>query len=314
MRFSVIIPLYNKAPYIKKALESVINQSYNDFELVVVDDGSTDGSCQIAEETLKGVHVDYHLIKQHNAGVSTARNNGVKASHGDFICFLDADDWWAPTFLEKMNSFINDYPDAGIYGTNYYYVKNGRQRVCVTTAERGYINYCKVYADRLAMPLTSISVAIKRDVFCAVGGFNPKLKLGEDFDLWIRISLCHKVAFLNEPLAYYFQDSAPQWRGTGRLQEPQFHMLWNLGYMEEEERNNPDYKRLIDELRTYSLLPYYLSTQYREAAKKELAKVDWSKQPKQRLMQYRRPIQLIKIQRTILRYGSAIKQWLIKHL
>lgn len=114
MRFSVIIPLYNKAPYVKKALDSVLSQTFKDYELIIVDDGSTDESYIIAKESLEGTKVNYRLIQQENAGVSTARNNGVTASRGDFICFLDADDWWAQTFLEKMNSFINDYPDAGI--------------------------------------------------------------------------------------------------------------------------------------------------------------------------------------------------------
>ena len=268
MVFSVIIPLFNKAPYVSRALESVIGQSFRDYELIVVDDGSNDGSIDVAKSVLKKTSVDYKLISQSNAGVSTARNNGVVASNGDYICFLDADDWWDPNFLEKMAWLIREYPGAGIYGTNYYYVKNNRQRICVTTAETGYINYCKVYAEKLQMPLTSISVSIPRVVFDEIGGFRQHLKLGEDFDLWIKIALTHKVAFLNEPLAYYFQDSDPKWRGTGHLVEPGNHMLWNLDYLEDEERNNPDYKTLIDNLRTYNLLPYYLSRQYRRFAKK----------------------------------------------
>ena len=98
------------------------------------------------------------------------------------------------------------------------------------------------------MPLTSISVAIPKYVFQRSGGFKPHLKLGEDFDLWIRIALSHQVAFLDEPLAYYFQDSNPTWRGTGHLTDPKVHMLWNLDYLSEEEKKNPDYKQLIDNL------------------------------------------------------------------
>ena len=313
MRFSVIIPLYNKAPYVKKALDSVLSQTFKDYELIIVDDGSTDESYLIAKESVEGTKVNYSLIQQENAGVSTARNNGVAASKGDYICFLDADDWWAPTFLEKMNLFIDDYPDAGIYGTNYYYVKNGRQRVCVTTAKTGYINYCKVYAEKLQMPLTSISVAIPRYTFDEFNGFRPQLKLGEDFDLWIRISLKNKVAFLNEPLAYYFQDSDPQWRGTGKLLSPKNHMLWNLEYLEKKEKTNPDYKSLIDGLRTYSLLPYYLSRQYRSDAKQQLAKVDWNGQPSKYRRLYKTPVPILKCKYTFLKIGSKIKQFIIKH-
>lgn len=314
MRFSVIIPLYNKAPYITKALESVASQTWRDFEIVVVDDGSTDGSADIAKKVLAGSGCEYHLLRQPNAGVSTARNNGVAASGGEYICFLDADDWWAPTFLERMDSLIGEYPDAGIYGSNYYYVKNGRQRICVPNAETGYINYCRVYAETLAMPLTSISVCMPRCIFDEFSGFRPQLKLGEDFDLWIKIVLRHKVAFLNEALAYYNQDANPQWRGTGHLVNPGAHMLWNLDYLEGEEKTNPDYKQLIDNLRSYSLLPYYLSSQYRKDAKRELKKVDWSRQPAKTAALYKKPIWFLKSRRAFLKAGSNVKQMILRHI
>ncbi len=313
MRFSVIVPLYNKGPYLSKALASVIAQTFRDFELIVVDDGSTDDSFKVAQYILKDADVIHQLIRQENAGVSTARNNGVMAASGDYICFLDADDWWAPSFLERMNWLIHEYPDAGIYGTNYYVVKNGRQRICVTTAQTGYINYCRTYAEKLQMPLWTGAVSIPRPVFCETGGFKPHLKLGEDFDLWIRIALSHKVTFLDEPLSYYFQDSDPVWRGTGHLTDPKVHMLWNLDYLSEEEKRNPDYKQLIDNLRTYSLLPYYLSDRYRKAAKQELAKVDWKKQPRKTRSLFRYPVWLLKLRRRFLKTGSKIKQRLISH-
>ena len=314
MRFSVIIPLYNKGPYINRALASVIEQTFRDFELIVVDDGSTDDSFKVAQSALKDAEVGHQLIRQENAGVGRTRNNGVMAASGEYICFLDADDWWAPSFLERMDWLINAYPDAGIYGTNYYCVKNGRERICVTTAKTGYINYCRSYAEKLQMPLTSISVAIPKAVFQSSGGFKPHLKLGEDFDLWIRIALSHKVAFLDEPLAYYFQDSNPVWRGTGHLTDPKAHMLWNLDYLSEEEKKNPDYKQLIDNLRTYSLLPYYLSNQYRKYAKIELAKVDWRKQPRKTRVLYRYPVWLLRLRRRFLKTGSKVKQMIISHL
>lgn len=308
------MPLYNKAPYVKRALESAINQSFKDFEIIVIDDGSRDGSAEKAEETLKHSTTRYTLNRQANAGVSTARNNGVAVSSGDYICFLDADDWWAPTFLERMNWLIDSYPEAGIYGTNYYYVKNGRQRVCVTTAETGYIDYCKVYAEKLQMPLTSISVALKRVTIDEFDGFRPTLKLGEDFDLWIKIALKYKVAFLDEPLAYYFQDSEKKWRAIGHLHSPEEHMLWNLEYLEGEEVSNPDYKCLIDRLRVYGLLPYYLSKKYREDARRELAKVNWEMQPKAIWRQYQTPILLLRSKQALMIIGSFIKQLIIKHL
>jgi len=105
MRFSVIIPLYNKAPYVAKAIGSVLTQTFTDFELAIVDDGSKDNSAQIAERAIEGCD-NCRLIRQENAGVSMARNNGVSLSQGEYLCFLDADDWWAPTFLEEMSKLI----------------------------------------------------------------------------------------------------------------------------------------------------------------------------------------------------------------
>lgn len=314
MRFSVIIPMYNKEPYVQKALESILGQSFRDFEIVVVDDGSTDKSAEVAEKLLAGSKSEYKLLHQTNAGVSTARNNGVAASRGEYICFLDADDWWASTFLERMNWLIGEYPDAGIYGSNYFYVKYGRESICVPNAETGYINYCKVYSETLAQPLWTGAVCMSKAIFDEYGGFKSHLKLGEDFDLWIRIALSQKVAFLNESLSYYNQEADPTWRLVGRLHNPSEHMLWNLGYLEDVEKTNQEYKQLIDNIRAYSLLPYFLSNEYREVAKPELAKIDWAKQPAKTASLYRKPIWFLKCRQTFLKAGSNVKQMIIRHI
>ena len=150
IHFSVIMPLYNKAPYVRKAVESVVGQTCRDWELVVVDDGSSDGS----GEVVAGVaDARIRIIRQENAGVGAARNRGVAESSAPYICFLDADDWWEPTFLEEMTGMIERNPNAGIYGTSYYIVKNGRKRPAPIGVDEGFtegeINYCQVYAKTL---------------------------------------------------------------------------------------------------------------------------------------------------------------------
>ena len=176
---------------------------------------------------------------------------------------------------------------------------------------KGYINYCKVYAKTMYMPLTSISVAIPRPVFEEIAGFPKGIKLGEDFLLWIRVALKYKVAFLNRPLAYYNQDVDATNRGVGKLYNPQEHMLWNLGFLSEEEKTNPDCKQLLDNLRTYGLLPYYLSKQYYEDAQKELDKVDWNLQSKEMRDQYHLPLWWIKFRNKVVELGSKLKHfWL----
>lgn len=306
-RFSVIIPLFNKAPYVAKAIGSVLGQTLSDFELIVVDDGSTDGSLQVATEVLQGSSVNYQIIHQENAGVSTARNNGVARSRGEYLCFLDADDWWETTFLERMNSLIRDYPEASLYATNYYYVKNGKARIGVTKVETGYLDYCRVYVENVGMPVWTGAVSIPRPVFEEMGGFKPVLKLGEDFDLWIRIALKYKFSFLNEPLSHYNQDADPAWRETKRLTPPENHMLWNLDYLSGEERSNAAYKQLIDNLRVYGLFTYYLSDEYREDARRELDKVDWGRQPSAARRLYDWPLFLLKLREKVLKTGAKIK-------
>ena len=117
--FSVVIPLYNKADYINKSIESVLNQSFVDFELIVVDDGSTDTSAEIAQSFLTD---DHKLIRQQNTGVSAARNTGVANARHELIAFLDADDWWEPDFLQEMKFLIESHPEAGLYSSNFYTV------------------------------------------------------------------------------------------------------------------------------------------------------------------------------------------------
>lgn len=315
MRFSVIIPLYNKASYVAKAIESVLAQTFSDYELVIMDDGSHDDSYAVAQKVIEG-HANCHVYRQQNAGVSVARNNAVALSRGKFLCFLDADDWWETTYLEEMAQLIGEFSDAGIYGTNYTIVNETRHKTRVASVgvdpgfEKGYINYCQVYAKTMYMPLWTGAVCVPRSVFDEMRGFPKGIKLGEDFLLWIRIALKFKVAFLNKPLAYYNQDVEGANRGVGKLHQPLEHMLWNLGFLEEEERSNPDIKQLVDNLRTYMLLPFYLSRDYHEDAKSELAKVDWDKQAEKMQRQYRKPLAWLRTKMWLRRIGSRLKQLL----
>lgn len=317
MQFSIIIPLYNKAPYVAKAIQSVLSQTIADYELIVVDDGSNDDSVEIASKALEG-RGNCRLIRQENAGVSMARNNGVAVSSGDYLCFLDADDWWDPHFLEEMAALIAEFPNAGIYGTNYTIVNETKHKTRVAPIgvdqgfEKGYINYCQVYAKTMSMPLTSISVAIPRQVFDEMKGFPKGITLGEDFLLWIHIALKYKVVFLNKPLAYYNQDVIVKNRGVGRLHQPERHMLWNLTDLEPLENTNGDYKQLIDNLRAYILLPYYLSRACRKKAQQELDKVNWERQPETVRKTYAQPWLLQRIKFGIKRTGSLITTKFLK--
>lgn len=305
MRFSVIVPVYNKAPYVEKALKSVLSQTFSDYELIVVNDGSTDNSLSVIRDTLFGV--SSIIINQDNAGVSVARNRGVNSSSGEYLCFLDADDWWEPNFLERMNTFVDEYPEAQLFASNYYYVKNGK-RLVKLNIPTGYINYCQVYSEHLCQPVWTGAVCLSRKMFDEYGGFKPNLTLGEDFDLWIRIALKYKVVFLNETLSNYNQDADIKYRGTRTLHHPENHMLWNLDDLAEEETYNPDYKRLIDKLRSCGLFPYYLSKWYQGDAEKQLLKINWNNISKEDKRKYATPVWLQRLLLYIRTFGLRIKQ------
>ena len=354
MKFSVIIPLYNKAPYIRKALESVFAQTYTDFELIIVDDGSMDGSAEIAEASLLEAtrrheamrqendttpnriiaQLPYRLLKQQNAGVSAARNNGVAQASGEYIVFLDADDWWEPTYLERMAQLIEDYPEAGLYVCNYVYYKPGKTHVALNIPT-GYINYPKAYFESGAMPVTSITAIMSRAVFEEMGGFPVGIKLGEDFLLWAKTAMHYPVAFCEDALAYYNNDVPVNLRATRNLHASEHHMLFRLELLGDkamrllgDEANAPastlytlhptpseaDWKRLIDKLRVGGLLEYWMSKEYHDVAAQELAKVDWSKQPESVKRIYKIPIWLLKAKRQVMKWGSAVKQALVKRL
>ena len=331
MKFSVIIPLYNKAPYIRKALESVLAQTYTDYELIIIDDGSTDGSSEIAEAFLQELPASrlsplaFRLLKQKNAGVSAARNNGFSVSSAEYLAFLDADDWWEPTYLERMAQLIDDYPDAGLYACNYVYYKPGKTHVALNIPT-GYINYPKAYYESNAMPVWTGAAMIPRKIYDEMGGFPLGIKLGEDFLLWAKIALHYPVAFLNEPLAWYNNDVPATLRATRNLHAPEHHMLFRLelAFCDEGEndvkgdrlkakgtknskadtlasclsplafRLNEDWQTLLDKLRINGLLEYWLDKRYHNLAAEELKKVDWNQQPNSVKRMYKTPIWMLK--------------------
>lgn len=315
MRFSVIIPLYNKAPYVRKAVESVIGQTYMDWKLIIVDDCSTDGGGDVVANITDS---RIRLIRlEKNGGVGAARNRGVSESTAPFICFLDADDWWEPTFLEEMARLAERHPDAGIYGTGYYIIKNGKKRIAPIGVDDGFtegeINYCRVYAKTLCMPLTSITVCMPRKVFEESGGFPTNIKLGEDFMLWIQIALKHKVVLLNKPLSNYNQDVNPTYRGThNKKYDPESFMTFHLNQFAEEESKNDDLKILLDRLRVYSLMNFRRYNLYPQMVNAEIAKVDLSNVERIYLFYYKAPYWIVRAYLETTEILSIIKQKILK--
>ena len=184
-RISVVMPLYNKVAEVERALRSVVEQSLSPCEIIVVDDGSTDGSGAIVERLIKECpDAGIRLITQKNSGVSAARNRGIEEAKGDYVALLDADDWWLSGYIAEVCRLMEYYPDADAYATAFDIV-NGSERVAapVPTVE-GYINPAEE-ALRGRYPIIPSTATLRKEAVTAVGGFPEGMRIGEDQWLWV---------------------------------------------------------------------------------------------------------------------------------
>lgn len=187
---SVVIPLYNKAAEIERALRSVLEQSVQPREVIVVDDGSTDGSAEIVERIASPI---VRLVRQTNAGVSAARNRAIEMAVGRWIALLDGDDWWREDYLLQMAWLIKRYPDCGAYGSGFY-VDNGRGLVVGDTPQsEGVVDFFEESMQRYV--LIPSATIVRRDLVMQLGGFPVGMRMGEDQYLWTRIARVADVAF-----------------------------------------------------------------------------------------------------------------------
>jgi glycosyltransferase involved in cell wall biosynthesis len=210
MKFSIVIPLYNKERHISRAINSVLSQTINEFELIVVDDGSTDSSYI---EAKKFNDNRIKLVSQSNSGVSAARNKGISLAQYDYIGFLDADDSWEPNFLKCICKLISDYPEAGAYATSYHIIEDASGKKILPRSVLGFADNWEGIIDdyfkyALKAPIISASsVVIPKRVFKNVGTFKVGVKRGEDLDMWCRIALEYEIAFSNKVCATYYRDA-----------------------------------------------------------------------------------------------------------
>lgn len=209
MKISVVIPLYNKEKHIQMAINSVLNQTYQEFEIIVINDGSTDNSVAKVNE-IKDSRI--RLINQENKGVSAARNRGIKEANYELIAFLDADDTWKPQFLETIKRLRDRYPYAGMYGTAYEYQRPDGKKIAANyndipyTGWEGVVdNYFK--ASIKNQLICASAVAIPKKVFNDVGYFPIGMARGEDLNMWLRIALKYDVAFSNNICVTYNQNA-----------------------------------------------------------------------------------------------------------
>ena len=191
---SVIIPTYNRGWIIKEAIDSVLAQDYVNFELIAVDDGSTDNTHDI----LNSYQKNFLVLRQNNKGVSAARNRGLAAASGHFIAFLDSDDTWLPQKLSRQVDFFQSNPNALICQTEEIWIRNN---VRVNPKKRHKKPSGMIFEPSLSLCLVSPSaVMIKKNLFEEVGIFDETLPACEDYDLWLRVSCRHPVHLIDTPL------------------------------------------------------------------------------------------------------------------
>jgi glycosyltransferase involved in cell wall biosynthesis len=202
-RFSVIIPLFNKRAYFARTLDWLLSQDFTDFEVVIVDDGSTDGSAELIN-----AHPDPRIrfFHQPNAGPGPARNTAARHARGEWLALLDADDLWAPDHLSTLDRIILSVPDAGFVATRALWIAADRIAPTMAMPRGGAIRRIDYFKDGGEAWCTASSVALRREPFLATGGFGSFCP-SEDRELYIRLALEVPFAFCEDATAIYVRDN-----------------------------------------------------------------------------------------------------------
>jgi glycosyltransferase involved in cell wall biosynthesis len=260
-KFSVVIPLYNKASYISRAINSVLLQTVQDFEINVVDDGSTDGGGEIVKK-ISDPRIRYSY--QENAGVSAARNRGIKEASCDLIAFLDADDEWEKNYLETYVDLIKEYPEYCVYCQSYKTIDN-KASYQYPAVSYSYPFFWKgIIKDYIGLaclgpPFNSSSICVKNTAIMEVGGFPVGITMGEDLAVWFKLSLKNHFVFCNSLSVIYHTEIGDRACLANRIEAGYFEDLL-YGYIMNTDINLSD-RECIYEYYTSRLLllyPYYL--------------------------------------------------------
>lgn len=254
--FSVIIPYYRKRQYIERCIDSVLNQTFKDFEIILVDDGSNDDISGLCYEKYGN---QVKLISQENQGVSAARNKGIAIAKYEYVAFLDADDSWGQSYLKNIKNVIFKEDKIKIIGSNYTRDIKNLDDVNTPTNYKIITDYFEyqVFDNTL---FTSSSTVIQKSFFLNHDGFNSKLKRGEDLDMWFRtIASGGKVVYIENTVVFYSdEDTAQVTKSEGKLEES---ILGNyLDIYDILIDQNLSFKKSISKFVYLNLCPYFFST------------------------------------------------------
>lgn len=265
--FSIVIPVYNKEKFVAKTLKSVLDQTFSDFEIILINDGSTDASeARILDFNDSRIH--YYSKK--NEGVAIARNFGIEKATSEYICFLDADDYWYSNFLETMHWYTNEIEQQKVFAAA---IEIETKFKCIKAHYSLVANYDFEIVDffqasQKECVLWTSSICIHKSVFEKVGTFDTNIKHGEDTELWIRIGLEFPVVFIWKILARYVYDDNSISRNLSYFFEP-----YTFEKYAEKEKKNSALKRYMDLNRFSAVIKCNLNGD-RETSKKIYAAID----------------------------------------
>jgi len=286
--FSVIIPLYNKEKSVSSTLQSVLNQTFKKFEVIVVDDGSTDGSYDVVKQ-FKDERI--RLIQKENGGVSSARNRGIQEAKYDYVAFLDADDVWEPNYLEVQHGLIKEFPKAKMWGCNYAHINGNEKELLYTGLPLDFKGYVLNYftMSRTSDLFCSSSVVIKKDAFEVAGIFDERIRYSEDLDMWYRIIAIFPVVFCATVLVHYRHDAENR-----AMLKPKPYNQTLFNYVDKYKclyEGHPDFQRYIALIVAAHSLPYYFGKNKDEyiLAKRAVGLIDLKKVPLKYRLMYRHP-------------------------
>lgn len=242
--FTVIIPLYNKEKYISEAIESILNQTFTDFEVLIINDCSTDKSVEIASKFVsEKVQIIHH---EKNRGLAATRNTGIKKANSNYVTFLDADDLWKPHFLEKIYNLIQNFPDARIFGTNYEEIWDKTIKNPHNNSDSlpenfvGYVNFFKINIKQGLY--NHGSVCLHKEVYENVGFYNENIQLSQDLDFNIRANYHYKLAYDNSVQMSYFMQTDNQLTRSSIVNKT----IPDYDLYEDWAKNNSDLKKYLD--------------------------------------------------------------------
>lgn len=291
--YSVIIPVHNKEEYLKKTLNSVLDQKYPHFELILVNDGSEDNSGDICDEYAT-LDSRIKVIHQKNGGVSNARNTGIKTAKSKWIAFIDADDTWSPEFLKEMNGLIKHFPNVDIYSSKFALIHNNKVISDETFSSKSekYILFDLIddFAEKVKFPINASSVIIRKSAIENAGYFDERIAMFEDYDLFVRIALKSKVAYLNtKPLSFYNLDVPPETKARGVMPMIEKHWVYYLDKFDEAAKKNSSLKLLLDRATLTQLIGRRVLPGYRKEVAPFLQRIDNENYPLKYKLIYKTP-------------------------